>query len=52
VAAGMLLVREAGGVVTDLRGRDPGLAHGPIVAGNPAVHAWLLEMLGRTNKEQ
>lgn len=44
VAAGVLLVREAGGVVTDLDGRDAtGLAHGPIVAGSPSMHAWLLE---------
>ena len=43
VAAGILLVREAGGVVTDLSGREAGLLHGPIVAGNPAIHRWLLE---------
>ena len=43
VAAGVLLVREAGGVVTDLAGVDAGLGHSAIVAGNPAMHAWLLE---------
>jgi myo-inositol-1(or 4)-monophosphatase len=43
VAAGILLVREAGGLVTDLRGEPARVAHGPIVAGNPAMHAWLLE---------
>lgn len=42
IAAGMLLVREAGGVVTDLEGNDPGLRHTGVVAGNPAVHEWLL----------
>lgn len=41
-AAGILLVREAGGVVTDLEGRDAGIAHSGIVAGNPAMQAWLL----------
>jgi len=41
-AAGMLLVREAGGVVTDLEGRDPGLRHTGLVAGNPWLHEWLL----------
>ena len=46
VAAGVLLVQEAGGVVTDLDGREAGLTHGPIVAGNPAMQAWLLEMVG------
>ncbi len=45
IAAGMLLIREAGGIVTDLRGRRAELVHGGIVAGNPAVHAWLLTQL-------
>jgi myo-inositol-1(or 4)-monophosphatase len=45
VAAGILLVREAGGLVTDLEGGPARVAHGPIVAGNPAMHAWLLEQL-------
>lgn len=43
VAAGILLVREAGGLVTDLQGAPARVAHGPIIAGNPAMHAWLLE---------
>lgn len=42
VAAGILLVREAGGLVTDLQGEAARVGHGPIVAGNPAMHAWLL----------
>jgi myo-inositol-1(or 4)-monophosphatase len=46
VAAGMLLVREAGGVVTDLAGDDASVADGPIVAGNPAMHRWLLDIVG------
>jgi len=45
VAAGLLLVREAGGLATDLDGREAAVAHGPVVAGNPAMHAWLLEQL-------
>lgn len=47
IAAGMLLVREAGGRVTNTAGRDLGIEHGPVVAGNPAIHAWLLEALSR-----
>ncbi len=46
MAAGMLLVREAGGRVTDLEGADVGAEHSGLVAGNPAIHAWLLETLG------
>ncbi len=41
LAAGALLVREAGGVVTDLDGAEDILRHTGIVAGNPAMHAWL-----------
>ncbi|MFI5280767.1 MAG: inositol monophosphatase family protein, partial [Gemmatimonadales bacterium] len=45
VAAGTLLVREAGGLVTDLQGGPDVVRHGPIVAGNPAIHAWLMGVL-------
>ncbi|HTC22837.1 MAG TPA: inositol monophosphatase family protein [Gemmatimonadales bacterium] len=45
IAAGLLLIREAGGRATDYAGRDLGVEHGPVVAGNPAVHRWLLETL-------
>jgi myo-inositol-1(or 4)-monophosphatase len=45
VAAGVLLVREAGGVVTTLDGSDDVLRHGSIVAGNPSMHRWMLETL-------
>ncbi|MGH7701367.1 MAG: inositol monophosphatase family protein [Gemmatimonadales bacterium] len=44
-AAGAVLVREAGGVVTTLEGDDDILRHGSIVAGNPALHSWLLNRL-------
>jgi myo-inositol-1(or 4)-monophosphatase len=42
IAAGTLLVREAGGMVTDYTGRDLGIEHSGVVAGNPAIHRWLL----------
>jgi len=45
VAAGTLIVREAGGVVTGLDGERDVIRHGPIVAGNPAIHGWLLKLL-------
>ncbi|MDH3289553.1 MAG: inositol monophosphatase [Gemmatimonadota bacterium] len=45
VAAGTVLVREAGGMVTDLEGNAGTLRHGPYVAGNPVIHAWMLEVL-------
>jgi myo-inositol-1(or 4)-monophosphatase len=46
VAAGLLLVREAGGLVTDFAGAPSPIAHGDFVAGGPAMHAWLLEVVG------
>jgi len=45
VAAGLLIIREAGGVVTNFRGEDAPPDHGPVAAGNPAIHAWLLSLL-------
>jgi myo-inositol-1(or 4)-monophosphatase len=45
IAAGTLLIREAGGVITDFSGRDIGIEHTGVVAGNPAMHDWLLATL-------
>jgi len=42
MAAGLLLVREAGGVVTDFSGGDGMMASTEIVAAMPEVHAELL----------
>jgi myo-inositol-1(or 4)-monophosphatase len=49
IAAGTLLIREAGGVITDFNGRDIGIEHTGVVAGNPAIHQWLLAILGFDN---
>jgi myo-inositol-1(or 4)-monophosphatase len=45
VAAGAVLIREAGGIVTTLDGSADVLQHGSIVAGNPALHRWLIDVL-------
>jgi myo-inositol-1(or 4)-monophosphatase len=47
MAAGLLLLREAGGFATDLDGGDGILDSGHIVAGNEAIHRQLLALLGR-----
>ena len=52
VAAGILLVQEAGGIVTDLNGDPPSLTAGAFVAGNPAMHTWLLQTVRRANLSQ
>jgi len=49
VAAGTLIVREAGGVVTGLDGERNVIRHGSIVAGNPVIHAWLMELLNSSS---
>src|SRR5438477_6540247 len=49
VAAGILMVREAGGVVTDLAGNQAELTAEAFVAGNPPMHAWLLQTVRRAN---
>jgi myo-inositol-1(or 4)-monophosphatase len=45
LAAGLLLIREAGGIATDYTGRHVGPEHTALCAGNPAMHAWLLDTL-------
>jgi myo-inositol-1(or 4)-monophosphatase len=45
VAAGLLLIREAGGVATTLEGAECPVAETSLVAGNPVMHAWLLRTL-------
>lgn len=49
VAAGILLVQEAGGLITDLNGNAPDLRAAAYVAGNPAMHAWLLQTVRRAD---
>jgi len=38
---------EAGGLVTGLEGEADVIRHGPIVAGNATIHAWLMDLLRR-----
>jgi myo-inositol-1(or 4)-monophosphatase len=45
MAAGLLLVREAGGFVTDLDGGDAMLVKGQVLAGNEIMHHELLRLL-------
>jgi len=47
IAAGGLIVREAGGRVSDVLGGDAWLDSGDIVAAGPAVHSRMLEVTRR-----
>jgi myo-inositol-1(or 4)-monophosphatase len=50
VAAGGLLVREAGGVVTDWAGDDRRwMVSGDVVAASPPVHEFLLELIANNS---
>ena len=45
IAAGIVIIREAGGIVTDLAGAAPRVQHTGLVAGGPAMHAWLMDIV-------
>jgi myo-inositol-1(or 4)-monophosphatase len=45
IAAGLILVREAGGFVTDFRGGDAGLAKGQVLAANEPLHSRLHKLV-------
>ena len=45
IAAGILLVREAGGFVTDYRGADAAIAKGQVLAANDQIHSKLHKLL-------
>jgi len=52
IGAGALMVREAGGVLTDLDGGEGSFASGNVVAGGPAVQRELLEIVQRHASEE
>ena len=45
IAAGALIVQEAGGIVTDMTGEDGWLESGDVVAANPKVLAQMLKII-------
>jgi myo-inositol-1(or 4)-monophosphatase len=46
IAAGILMIKEAGGLVSDFKGAENYLKSGNVVAGNPKVLKFLLKNLG------
>jgi len=48
IAAGSLIVREAGGVVTDFLGRDGYLKSGNVVVANRRIHSSMLDIIRQT----
>ena len=45
IAAGALIVQEAGGIVTDMQGNESWLESGDVVAANPKVLAQMLQII-------
>ncbi|OIO54419.1 MAG: inositol monophosphatase [Alphaproteobacteria bacterium CG_4_10_14_0_2_um_filter_63_37] len=52
IAAGTLILQEAGGFVTDLEGGSDFLRSGNVVGGAPAVHREMLEVLAQVRAGQ
>lgn len=48
IAAGALIVREAGGIVSELSGKSDIFATGNIVAGSPRIHEKLAQLVNPT----
>jgi myo-inositol-1(or 4)-monophosphatase len=51
LAAGIVILREAGGYITDTEGKDRMLDTGGVVAGNEAIHRKLLKLLKTAGAE-
>ncbi len=51
-AAGCLLVREAGGFVSDFRGRSLPVVHDTIIAGNDALHSKLHKLIAEATSNR
>jgi myo-inositol-1(or 4)-monophosphatase len=49
IAAGALIVREAGGIITTMEGSEDVVATGSVLAGNPAIHDVLAALLRAQN---
>lgn len=52
VAAGVLLVEEAGGCATDLKGERVNLSSRSVIASNGRIHESLLAILAKEGKKQ
>ncbi|MBF0455025.1 MAG: inositol monophosphatase [Magnetococcales bacterium] len=50
VAAGTIILKEAGGYVTDFQGKGGYMNNGEIVAANPAIHTLMMDKLAPDHK--
>jgi myo-inositol-1(or 4)-monophosphatase len=52
IAAGALIIREAGGTITDFAGRKDFLYKGNIIGSNSLIHPWMLESARNVFREK
>ncbi|MBF0447597.1 MAG: inositol monophosphatase [Magnetococcales bacterium] len=52
IAAGQIILLEAGGFMTDFRGRNQALNTGEVVAANPDVHHQMMTIINPTEERQ
>jgi myo-inositol-1(or 4)-monophosphatase len=50
IAAGVLLIQEAGGIVSDPDGKGDFLSNGNVVCGNPKIHQQMLKLIQNATK--
>ena len=50
MAAGSLLILEAGGFISDFKGEKNFLENGNVIAGNPKIYEALLNAVGKSEK--
>lgn len=50
IAGGILLVQEAGGLISDLQGGEQYLEHGSVIAGTPKIFKSVLQSLSQTER--
>ena len=49
IAAGCIIVKEAGGIITDIDGRGNPVHRGSVIAGNPTIHEDLRTLIRNAN---
>lgn len=52
IAAGTLIIQEAGGVITDFSGRKDFLYKGNVIGSNSKIHSWMLDAVRDILKEK
>lgn len=52
IAAGAVILQEAGGYITDFIGKSAYMDNGEVVAANPAIHALMLEKISLTTNRK